>query len=205
MSQVNLSVFTTLNPLVRKHHSGAHMPLIPTQLRAYHQIYSEMLLSSYLPYPSKEDDYNHDSHALRTSYFPGTLPVLIQIHTTVLRGKQYYSYFKDDQTEVRRRQWHPTPVLLHEKSHGWRSLEGCSLWGCWRSDMTERLHFHFSLSCIGKEMATHSSILAWRIPGTGKPGEQPSMGSHRVGHDWSDLAAATYGKWITNKEKECII
>ena len=39
-------------------------------------------------------------------------------------------------------------------------------------------------------MATHSSVLAWRIPGTGEPGELPSMGSHRVGHDWSDLAAA---------------
>ena len=39
-------------------------------------------------------------------------------------------------------------------------------------------------------MATHSTVLAWRIPGTGKPGGLPSMGSHRVGHDWSDLAAA---------------
>ena len=39
-------------------------------------------------------------------------------------------------------------------------------------------------------MATHSSVLAWRIPGTGKPGGLPSLGSHRVGHDWSDLAAA---------------
>ena len=38
-------------------------------------------------------------------------------------------------------------------------------------------------------MATHSSVLAWRIPGTGEPGGLPSMGSHRVGHDWSDLAA----------------
>ena len=45
----------------------------------------------------------------------------------------------------RRRQWHPTPVLLLGKSHGWRSLEGCSPWGCWGLDMTERLHFHFSL------------------------------------------------------------
>ena len=49
-----------------------------------------------------------------------------------------------------RRQWHPTPVLLPEKSHGWRSLEGCSPWGRWGSDTTERLHFHFSLSCIGE-------------------------------------------------------
>ena len=46
---------------------------------------------------------------------------------------------------------------------------------------------HFSLE---KEMATHSSVLAWRIPGTGKPGGLPSMGPHRVGHDWRDLAAA---------------
>ena len=49
-----------------------------------------------------------------------------------------------------RRQWHPTPVLLPGKSHGWRSLVGCSPWGCWELGTTERLHFHFSLSCIGE-------------------------------------------------------
>ena len=43
---------------------------------------------------------------------------------------------------------------------------------------------------LEKEMATHSSVLAWRIPGRGEPGGLPSMGSHRVGHDWNDLAAA---------------
>ena len=47
-----------------------------------------------------------------------------------------------------------------------------------------------ALKCVEKEKATHSSILAWRIPGTGEPGGLPSMGLHRVGHDWSDLAAA---------------
>ena len=52
--------------------------------------------------------------------------------------------------ESRRRQWHPTPVLLPGKSHGWRSLVGCSPWGHKESDMTEWLHFHFSLSCIGE-------------------------------------------------------
>ena len=51
----------------------------------------------------------------------------------------------------RRRQWHPTPVLLPGKSHGQRSLVGCSPWGCTESDTTERLYFHFSLSCIGEE------------------------------------------------------
>ena len=45
-----------------------------------------------------------------------------------------------------------------------------------------------------KELATHSSVLAWRIPGTGEPGGLPSMGSHRVGHDWSNLAAAAANK-----------
>ena len=47
-------------------------------------------------------------------------------------------------------QWQPTPVLLPGKSHGWRSLIGCSPWGRWESDMTERLPFLFSLSCIGE-------------------------------------------------------
>ena len=49
-----------------------------------------------------------------------------------------------------RRQWHPTPVLLSGKPHGWQSLVGCSPWGREESDMTEWLHFHFSLSCIGE-------------------------------------------------------
>ena len=51
---------------------------------------------------------------------------------------------------VRRRQWHPTPVLLPGKSHGRRSLVGCSPWGHEELDMTKRLPFHFSLSCIGE-------------------------------------------------------
>ena len=70
----------------------------------------------------------------------------------------------------RRRQWHLTPVLLPGESHGQRSLVGCSPWGRWGSDTTERLHFHFSLSCIGEENGTHSRVLAWRIPGTGLVG-----------------------------------
>ena len=56
--------------------------------------------------------------------------------------------------------------------------------------------FTFHCHALEKEMATHSSVLAWRIPGTGEPGGLPSMGSHRVGHDWSDLAAAASSKMI---------
>ena len=73
----------------------------------------------------------------------------------------------------------PTPVLLPGKSHGQGSLVGCSPWGREQLDTTERLHFH----ALEKEMATHSSVLAWRIPGMGEPGGQPSLGLHRVGHD----------------------
>ena len=83
--------------------------------------------------------------------------------------------------DSQRKQWQATPVLLPRKSHGQRSLVGCNPGGCEESDTTERLHFHFHI--LEKEMAAHSSVLAWRIPGTGKPGGLPSMASHRVGHD----------------------
>ena len=56
------------------------------------------------------------------------------------------------------------------------------------SDLPFTFHFH----ALDKEMATHCGVLAWRIPGTAEPGGLPSMGSHRVGHDCSDLAAAAY-------------
>ena len=60
--------------------------------------------------------------------------------------------------------------------------------------------FTFHFPALENEMATHSSVLAWRIPGTGEPGGLPSMGSHRVGHDWSDLAAAAVLVYIYTME-----
>ena len=78
---------------------------------------------------------------------------------------------------------HPTLVLWPGKSHGRRSLVGCSPWGSevrtQLSDFTFTFHFH----ALEKEMAIHSSILAWRTPGTVEPGGLPSMGSHRVRHN----------------------
>ena len=67
---------------------------------------------------------------------------------------------------------------------------GCSPWGCEESDTTEQLHFDFHFDALEREMATHSSVLAWRIPGTGEPGGLPSMGSQRVRLDCQYLAAA---------------
>ena len=89
-----------------------------------------------------------------------------------------------------RRQWHPTPVLLQKNpmdGGAWKAaVHGVAEGRTRLSDFTFIFHFH----ALEKEMATHSSVLAWRIPGTGEPGGLLSMGPHRVGRDWSDLAAA---------------
>ena len=77
----------------------------------------------------------------------------------------------------------------------WAAGQGVAGSWTWLSDFTFPFHFH----ALEKEVATHSSVLAWRIPGTGEPGGLPSMGSHRVGHDWSDLAAAH--SWDGNAQR----
>ena len=106
------------------------------------------------------------------SAFPTRMMLLLQTRETGKKVQSLSSW---------RRRWQPTPVLLPGKSHGQRSLVGCSPWGHEELDTTERLHFHFYT--LEKEMATHSSVLVWRIPGLGEPSGLPSMGSHRVGHD----------------------
>ena len=84
----------------------------------------------------------------------------------------------------------------------WAAVHGVAKSQTQLSDFTFTLHFH----ALEKEMATHSSVLAWRIPGTGEPGGLPSMGSHRVGHDWSNLAAAGADKYTNIKiDQELII
>ena len=68
----------------------------------------------------------------------------------------------------------------------WAAVHGVAKSRARLSDFTFTFHFH----ALEKEMATHSSVLTWRIPGMAEPGGLPSMGSHRVGHDWSDLAVS---------------
>ena len=75
----------------------------------------------------------------------------------------------------------------------WAAIHGVAKSRTRLSDFPFTFHFH----ALEKEMATHSSVLAWRIPGMGEPGGLPSMGSHRVGHDWSDLAAAA-ATWLND-------
>ena len=80
----------------------------------------------------------------------------------------------------------------------WAEVHGVAKSRTRLSDFTFTFHFH----ALEKETAPHSSVLAWRTPGTGEPGGLPSVELHRVGHDWSDLAAAA-GCW-THKWKEVI-
>ena len=82
------------------------------------------------------------------------------------------------------------------KIHGRRSLVGCSPWGRWGSDTTERLHFHFSLSCIGEGNGNPLQCSCLENPRDGEPGELPSMGSHRVAHDWSDFFTCPPSFWV---------
>ena len=87
-----------------------------------------------------------------------------------------WEWFEGPWPSHQRRQWQPTPVLLPEKSHGRRSLVGCSPWGRYESDMTEPLYFHFSLSCIGE--------------GNGNPLQYSCLENPRDGRAWW---AAVYG------------
>ena len=77
-------------------------------------------------------------------------------------------------------------AAVHGVAEGWTQL----------SNFTFTFHFR----ALEKEMATHSSVLAWRIPGMAEPGGLPSMGLHRVGHDWSDLAAAAAAAVYFNED-----
>ena len=107
-----------------------------------------------------------------------------------------YNELKESRLHYWRRKWQPTPVFLPGESRGQRILDGLLSMGSYRVR-----HNWSDLACmhvLEKEMAAHSSILAWRIPGTEDPGGLPSMGLHRVGHDWSNLAAAAATIWGRN-------
>ena len=104
-----------------------------------------------------------------------------------------------------RRQWHPTPVLLPGKSHGRKSLVGCSPWGRKELDTTERLYFHFSLSCFGEGNGNplQYSCLENRT-------ELQSMGWQRVGQDWgislslsSSSTSLASGKCLSGLKHSC--
>ena len=80
----------------------------------------------------------------------------------------------------------------------WVAVHGVAKSQTRLSDFPFTFHFH----ALEKEMATHSSVLAWRIPGTGMPGGLPSVGSHGVGHDWSDLQQQQHGWFMLRFDRK---
>ena len=101
-----------------------------------------------------------------------------------------HSYLPHPQATVREGNGNPLQYsCLENPMDGgawWAAVHGVAKSRIRLSDFTFTFHFH----ALEKEMATRSSVLAWRIPGTGEPGGLQVLGSHRVGHDWSDLAVA---------------
>ena len=116
------------------------------------------------------------------------------------KSRQQLYNFTPVRMAIRRRQWHPTPVLLPGKYHGWRSLVGCSPWGRSESDTTKRLHFHFSLSCIVEGNGSPLQCSCLENPRDGGAWWAAVYGLHRVEHDWSDLAgAAAPAEWLSSE------
>src|SRR5574340_572835 len=115
--------------------------------------------------------------------------VLVSLSILVSSVRMCSSGIAGSYSQSRRRQWHPTPVLLPGKSHGQRSLVGCSPRGREESDTTEPLPFHFSLSCIGEGNGNPLQCSCFENPRDGGVWWAAIYGSHRVGHDRSNLAA----------------
>ena len=166
-------------------------PLLVTEISVYIRIYGSFLLLTVY------DVYKHDvgnSSNIFSFMFCTALKFVSILYEDLDRSLfkfiflfALYQFLLITVLCIWRRKWQPTPVFLPREACGQRSLVGLSIG-------SHRVRHNWSdLACmhaLEKEMAAHSSILAWRIPGTEEPGGLPSMGSHRVGHDWSDLAAA---------------
>ena len=119
---------------------------------------------------------NHELHC-------GDMKHLVKLSPMSLGRQKIYliSFWTCPRQPLWGRQWHPTPVLLPGKSHGRRSLVGCSPWGHWGSDTTQRLHFHFSLSCIGE--------------GNGNPLQCSCLENPRDGGAWWDAVYGVAQSW----------
>ena len=134
--------------------------------------------------------HNNRINELILFFCNGSNNVYFLVHVTVIRATQLclvnkWSWLCSINTYLQKisvQKWQTPHSCLQNPMDGgarWAAVHGVAKSRTRRSDFTFTFDFH----ALEKEMATHSSVLAWRIPGTGEPGELPSMGSHRVGHD----------------------
>ena len=170
-----------INKQTNKHSKVSNIFLFNNKSINYHPSYMRQRITRILAFKQFLQEGNQSSS-----------PALLFHSSFLLAGTRINKKYGG----IQRRQWDPTPVLLPGKSHGWRSLVGCSPWGREELDMTEWLDFHFSLSRIGEGNGKPLQCSCLENPREGEPGGLPSMGSHRVGHDWSDLTAAAASKIV---------
>ena len=138
----------------------------------------------------------HDLHDIRLRLVSSFVMPCFHWDLSGFSGRIYiyiYINFGSTRSSLWRRQWNPLQYSC---------LENPMNWGAWKAAVHKvaegqtglnNFTFNFHFHSLEKKVATHSTVLAWRIPWVGKPDGLPSMGSHRVGHDWSDLAAAAAG------------
>ena len=129
------------------------------------------------------------SHHMLLVIIPLSVFLLLpQLGTQTCADVIWLKYIPFSVTEGRKL-WHPTPVLLLGNSHGWRSLVGCSPWGRYKLDMTERLQFHFSLSCIGEGIGNPLQCSCLENP---RDGEAWWAAVYGVAQSWTRL------KWLSS-------
>ena len=167
--------------ILRAHSPTTYLNLItPTispgnqQYKSFHALHP--CSCQYLEGANPRSYVNSECHSIQLNTFPNltTSPITSQISIQLSMT----------QSPLWRRRWHPTPVLFclenpMDRGAWWATVHGVAESRTRLSDFTCDFHFH----ALEKKVATHSSVLAWRIPGTGERGGLPSMGSHRVGHD----------------------
>ena len=145
-------------------------------------------------FPNPLKIFNWDNKVYRSNHFKVCSPVVWNSSYPNWGVVIFNLHFPSDKC----REGNGTPLqysCLENPMDGgvwWATVHGVAKNQTWLRDFIFTFHFH----ALEKEMATHSSVLAWRIPGAGEPGGLPSMGSHRVGHDWSDLAAAVISEHL---------
>ena len=146
----------------------------------------------------------HQANTVRKEQSQNLIPEVLDKdgRRKVIRSLSSPSIWENDKTQKSEGEGNGNPLQYSclenpiDRGAWWAAVHTVAKSRTWLSDFTFTFHFH----ALEKEMATHSSVLAWRIPGTGEPGGLPSMGSHRVRHDWSDLAAAAEDLIVSLKQ-----